>query len=82
MGYGAPRETRTPTSIRTTDFESAASTNSATGALRDVSPRKGDLWDIASGEAVVNVRGANLGGTIQGAVWRRGMVVATGQRRC
>lgn len=30
---GAPRETRTPTSLRTTDFESAASTGSATGAM-------------------------------------------------
>ena len=29
---GAPGETRTPTSLRITDFESAASTNSATGA--------------------------------------------------
>ena len=29
---GAPRETRTPTTIRSADFESAASTNSATGA--------------------------------------------------
>src|SRR5262245_34252076 len=32
---GAPGETRTPTSLRTTDFESAASTGSATGAHRD-----------------------------------------------
>lgn len=30
--FGAPRETRTPTSLRTIDFESTASTNSATGA--------------------------------------------------
>ncbi len=29
---GAPGESRTPTSSRITDFESAASTNSATGA--------------------------------------------------
>lgn len=29
---GAPRETRTPTPLRETDFESAASTSSATGA--------------------------------------------------
>ncbi len=30
---GAPRENRTPTSLRTVDFESTASTNSTTGAL-------------------------------------------------
>ena len=30
---GALGETRTPTSVQTTDFESAASTNSATRAL-------------------------------------------------
>ena len=30
---GAPRETRTPTPLPETDFESAASTDSATGAL-------------------------------------------------
>ena len=32
--YGAPGPTRTDTSIRTTDFESVASTSSATGALK------------------------------------------------
>ena len=31
--FGAPGETRTPTPLRATDFESAASTNSTTGAL-------------------------------------------------
>ena len=77
---GAPGETRTPTSLRTTDFESAASTSSATGALRDVNPRKGNLWDIVGGAAVVNVRGQIQGAIqrrpIQGAGWRRGMAVA------
>lgn len=32
--YGAPGRNRTSTSARTTDFESAASTSSATGALK------------------------------------------------
>ncbi len=32
--FGAPGPTRTGTSLRTTDFESVASTNSATGAWR------------------------------------------------
>ena len=34
---GAPRETRTPTPVRATDFESAASTDSATGARNTAS---------------------------------------------
>ncbi len=47
---GAPGETRTPTSVRKTDFESAASTNSATGARGGiiVGPRCGSMRSCSS----------------------------------
>ena len=41
--YGAPGESRTPTPIQAIDFESTASTSSATGALWAVSYRQGFL---------------------------------------
>lgn len=33
IDFGAPGETRTPTPVKKTDFESVASTSSATGAI-------------------------------------------------
>jgi hypothetical protein len=33
---GAPEENRTPTPVKETDFESAASTSSATGATKQI----------------------------------------------
>src|SRR5208282_1445883 len=62
---GAPGETRTPTSLRTTDFESAASTGSATGA-RHPSPgglaRSGRIIAEAGGRSTVERGGVRIGG--------------------
>src|SRR5262245_33123328 len=38
--YGAPGGTRTPTPLRVPDFESGASTGSATGAVARIPPRQ------------------------------------------
>ena len=80
--FGAPGQTRTGTSLRTTDFESAASTDSATGATPDApdgmagsysDPTRGQ-WSFQGPPTVPAIR-AKRGG----AGWRPG--VYTGQRQ-